>query len=114
MRARAVYQPKKGQLNRTEAAYAAELERQKQAGLINWFGFEVIRLRLAPSTGYTPDFVVITSQGEVEMREVKGFWRDDAKVKVKLAAALYPFFRFVVVTAKPKRDGGGFNLEDVA
>jgi len=35
----------------------------------------------------------------MEMHEVKGFWQDDARVKVKVAASLYPF-RFVALTHK--------------
>lgn len=36
---------KSGQMNRTEAAYAAYLERQKQIGEIAWYRFESIKLR---------------------------------------------------------------------
>jgi hypothetical protein len=32
-------------------------------------------------------------------------------VKIKVAAALFPF-RFLAVTAKPKRDGGGWREEE--
>ena len=66
------------------------------AGKILWYSFEGITLRLADRTTYTPDFVVMLANGELEMHEVKGFWTDDAKVKVKVAAEKFPF-RFIAV-----------------
>ena len=37
------------------------------------------------------------ASGELEMHEVKGFWREDARLKIKVAAEQFPF-RFVAVT----------------
>ncbi len=48
------------------------------------------------------------ADGVLEMREVKGFMRDDAAVKLKVAAATYPF-RFVLVRVRPKNRGGGWD-----
>lgn len=101
-----------GVMNPTESAYAALLELEKQAGLITWYAFEPIKLRLGKNTFYTPDFGVRLASGELELREVKGFWRDDARVKIKNAAYTYPIFRFVAVTKKRKREGGGWERED--
>jgi hypothetical protein len=86
-------------MNRTEAAYAQRLELQRQAGEVVWFKFEGIKLRLADATFYTPDFAVMLADGTLEMHEVKGFWEDDARVKVKVAASLYPF-RFIAIQHK--------------
>ncbi len=82
--------------NKTEIAYAAHLEVLKRAGLILWYRFEAIKLRLADNTFYSPDFAVMMPDGEIEFHEVKGFWRDDARVKIKVAAEMYPF-QFVAV-----------------
>lgn len=101
-----------GEKNPTEKAYGELLELEKQAGLITWYAFEPIKLRLGKNTFYTPDYGVRLANGELELREVKGFWRDDARVKIKTAAYLYPIFRFVAVTKKKKRDGGGWQRED--
>lgn len=87
---------KPGHMNKTEAAYAQHLELLKQAGEIHWFTFEGMKFRLADNTFYTPDFNVMLANGELEQHEVKGFWQDDAKVKIKVAADLYPF-RFIVI-----------------
>jgi hypothetical protein len=102
---------KTGILNKTEAAYAATLDARRHAGEVAWFKFEGIKLRLADNTFYTPDFAVMLADGALEMHEVKGFWQDDARAKIKIAADLYPL-RFVAVRAMPKKDGGGWSLEE--
>lgn len=83
-------------MNKTEAAYAAILEARRLAGEIHRWDFEPVKLRLADRTYYTPDFRVILANMEVEYHEVKGFWRDDARVKLKVAAEQHPY-RFVAV-----------------
>lgn len=99
-----------GAMNKTEAAYAAHLELLRQSGEVKWIRFEGLKLRLADNTFYTPDFAVMAADGVLEMHEVKGFWQDDARVKIKVAADQYPF-RFRAVKAKAKRDGGGWAEE---
>tara|TARA_R110000796_G_scaffold95459_2_gene200686 strand:+ start:21009 stop:21326 length:318 start_codon:yes stop_codon:yes gene_type:complete len=101
---------KAGKMNQTEAAYAALLESEKQAGEIVWYSFEGMTFKLADNTRYTPDFAVMRADGLMEMREVKGFWRDDARVKIKVAAELFPF-RFIAVKKQSKKAGGGWSQE---
>lgn len=101
---------KPGAQNKTELAYEESLRQMVLSGEVAWFKFEGIKLRLADSTFYTPDYAVMLSDGRIEMHEVKGFWRDDARAKIKIAAAMFPF-RFVAVTAKSKKDGGGWDVE---
>jgi hypothetical protein len=78
-------------MNKTEAAYAARLEAQRQAGDVLWWAFECLKLRLADATFYSPDFIVMLSDGSIEAHEVKGHWQDDARVKIKVAAETFPF-----------------------
>jgi hypothetical protein len=99
-----------GQRNKTEASYEQTLELQKQAGNVLWYRFEGIKLRLADNTFYTPDFAVMAKDGVVECHEVKGYWQDDARVKIKVAAEMYPF-RFMAVKQLPKKFGGGWEYE---
>lgn len=101
----------KGALNRTEQNYAGHLETQKQLGAVLWYEFEAIKLRLADNTFYTPDFAVMAADGVLELHETKGFWEDDARVKIKVAASLFPF-RFKAMKKKAKKDGGGWAVED--
>lgn len=102
---------KTGQMNKTEAAYAARLAQMQAAGQILWHKFEGLKLRLADNTFYTPDFAVMAATGQMELHEVKGHWQDDARAKIKIAADMYPF-RFIAVKALAKRDGGGWSTEE--
>lgn len=102
---------KTGQMNKTEAAYAAHLEELKRQGEVLWYEFESVKLRLADNTFYTPDFAVMRADGEMEMHEVKGFWQDDARVKIKVAADKFPF-RFIAIKAESKKNGGGWKVEE--
>lgn len=97
---------KAGQMNKTEAAYCAHLEARKHAGEVLWFKFEGLKLRLADNTFYSPDFAVMLACGQLECHEVKGHWEDDARVKIKVAAAMYPM-RFIGV----KKDRSGWQFE---
>ncbi|SIT43704.1 hypothetical protein BN2476_350247 [Paraburkholderia piptadeniae] len=87
----------RGKQNKTETAYEDEvLKPQLHAGEILWYRFEAIKLRLADNTFITIDFPVITAAGQLEFREVKGRWTDDARAKTKVAAAQFPF-RFLAI-----------------
>lgn len=103
---------KAGTQNKLESAYADYLEGRKQAGEILWYKFEGIKLRLADNCFFNPDFAVMLKSGEIQFHEVKGYMRDDAAVKIKVAADEYPF-QFVLVYAKPKKEGGGFRVESI-
>ena len=103
---------KTGERNKTELAYEEALKALQRDGQIAWFKFEGVKLRLADNTFYTPDYAVMLTNGQMEMHEVKGFWQDDARVKVKVAAELFPF-RFLAVRPKPKKDGGGWIFEEI-
>lgn len=96
-RTRALGRLPQGAQNKTEAAYEDRvLKPALLAGDIAWYRFEGVKLRLADKTFYTPDFAVMRRNGEIEIHEVKGFWTDDARVKIKVAAAQYPF-QFIAV-----------------
>jgi hypothetical protein len=96
------------QPNKWESAYAAEvLDPLLLTGEIIWYGFEAEKLRLAGKTYYTPDFVVLTKELRKEFVEVKGFVRDDAIAKLKIAAEQFPF-RFQMVRKKSVSEGGGW------
>lgn len=88
-------------LNKTETRYAQDLEYRKRAGEIADWKFEAIKLRLADMTTYTPDFAVWQNDGTLDFHEVKGgFIRDDALVKLKVAAEIYKYHRFLLVQYK--------------
>ncbi len=86
-----------GEMNKLEAKYAEHLESQRMLGEVAEWHYEAIKLRLAPKTFYDTDFLVMLPDGELQIHEVKGFWEDDARVKIKVAADKFPF-RFFAFT----------------
>lgn len=106
---------KKGERNKTEAAYEAHLEALLRAHEIEGYGFESITLKLADNTRFTPDFLVFASDGVVELHDTKGTTRkrrssgameevpwieEDAKLKLKICAEAFPFRVFSVFKTK--------------
>jgi len=118
-RRRAVARPKRpGEMNKTEARYATQLELRKQAGEIRGYRYEPVTFRLAKVTRYTPDFMVELLSGEMCFQEVKGARGDGylsdpvGKVKIKIAAEMFPEFYFLIVWERQKRNGGGWNFQE--
>jgi hypothetical protein len=100
-----------GSKNRVETAYEEYLTLLKAAGEIQDFKYEGIKLRLADNTFYTPDFLVFAADGVVELHDTKGTTKkanaagvkvpkawveEDAKLKIKVVAELFPFRTFIV------------------
>ena len=114
--ARATYltagRTERGVMNKTEARYASEvLDVQKAQGEIARYWYESIKLRLADGSWFTVDFFVMLPDGRLEAHEVKGFWRKAERVRIKVAAELYPF-RFVSASRLKKSQGGGWKFEE--
>jgi hypothetical protein len=105
---------KTGQMNKTEESYSKYLEDLKHARAIAWWKFEGVKLRLADNTFFTVDFAVLNFSQELEMHEVKPrsgdsyFCMDDAKMKIKIAADMYPFKFLIAYPVK----GGGWATEE--
>lgn len=85
-----------GEMNKTEKAYAERLDLLQRAGEIASFRFGSVKLKLADKTWYTPDFYVVYPD-HIEFHEVKGFWEDHARVKIKVVAEMYPEYLFVAM-----------------
>lgn len=101
--------------SKTEAAYAREaLEPLKRQGVIRDYWHEPVKFRLADRTYYTPDYMLVLASGIIEFVEVKGrkgagpWCEEDALVKIKVAAAMYPFVFRMVWPAK----GGGWDRKE--
>jgi hypothetical protein len=96
-------------MNRTEEKYAWILEGRKLAGELQRYDFEKVTLKIGNDCRYTPDFFVVNRDGEVEFHEVKGsFMRDDAQVKIKVAAENFPFRFFLAKLIK-----GGWDIKEI-
>jgi hypothetical protein len=98
-------------MNGLEADYARLLELRVRAGEVLWWSFEGFRLRLAEGAWFTPDFVVLLATGVLEFHETKGFLREAARVRLRVAAGMYPW-GFVLV--RRGKGGGGWSFERVA
>lgn len=98
-------------MNKTERRRSVELEAKKRAGEIRAWHFNALTLKLADDCRYTPDFLIEHNDARLEFEEIKGFWRDDARVKIKVAARLFPMFTFTALRARKMRDGGGWATE---
>jgi len=96
-----------GSMNKTEARYSALLAERVAKGEVERFRYEALKLRLAVNTHYTPDFLVLLTDGTMELHEVKGgFIHDDgSRIKLKVAASLFPEFVFRQATYRNKAEG---------
>ncbi|MDR5776543.1 MULTISPECIES: hypothetical protein [unclassified Caballeronia] len=104
-----------GEQNATERRYEEHLEQQRRSGEIQWYMFEGIKLKLAPRTFLTVDYVVLPASGVLELHDVKGaraIFSDDAKVKMKVAAWIFPLV-FKVAYPRKARDGGGWEVDEI-
>lgn len=90
-------QHESGKMNGLEKKYAAHLDLRLLTGEIRAYQFEPMKLRLAKSTFFDIDFLLWMPDGSIELDETKGHWEDDARVKMKVAARMFPWWRFVGV-----------------
>jgi hypothetical protein len=84
-------------MNGLERSFMERLRYAREQHTFMHIWREPFKLRLAGRTWYTPDFATVSSLEEVAFWEVKGHMRDDAAVKIKVAAESYPCFGFVLV-----------------
>jgi hypothetical protein len=110
-RAAAADRPADG-LNRLERSFRdAVLEPARASGDLVAYWREPLKFRLGGATFYTPDYAAVEPDGRLVLIEVKGGWfRDDARVKTKVAASLYPQFRWLLVFREGR---GGWRVLEV-
>ena len=95
-----IARPTKVYKSKWESEYAKHLDLlcRSNPDILDW-KYEAIKLRLADGCWYTPDFVVVTLQG-VEFHEVKGYYREAARVRFRVAADTFPYFKFKIIRLK--------------
>jgi len=76
--------------SKKEANYYLKLKELKESGEILFF-LRQVPLFLSGKTKYVIDFVEFWSNGDILFTEVKGFWTEMAKLKLKQTEAIYPF-----------------------
>ena len=104
----------RSEMNKGESVYKQWLEiLQKGDLIIAWF-FQSWTFKLASDCRYTPDFAVLRFPHQWTLVDVKGrkvkpdgsqtYWaEEDAKIKIKVAAKMFPMFRWVI--AFPLQNG---------
>lgn len=93
--------------SKLEERYHAHLLAEVKQGRIDRVDYEPVRLRLAEGCWYTPDFRVIRD-GKTEFHETKGYMREAARVRLRVAAELHPYPFYLV-----RADGAGWRIESV-
>ena len=93
-------------LNRTERAWLQVLGAMGKFAKIR---VQSITLKIGHDTRYTADFQTTGHDGVVTFWEVKGFYRDDARVKMQVVARQFSEFKFMLVYKK----GKGWITEEV-
>lgn len=97
-------------MNKLEESWSSKLEMRRRAGIIVEYGFERIRLSLANGAWYKPDFDVLLADGSFQFHEVKGYWREAARVRTKVAADRFWMFKFLIVM---RNRAGEWTMEEV-
>lgn len=100
----------------TGITYRSKLERDFHLKIRDQYlycEYEPIRLKIARGAHYTPDFITEDHNGKLIAWEVKGFWREAARVRIKVAARLFPWLHFIAVRRRPRSEGGGWNQEEI-
>lgn len=92
-------------LNKTERAYLVHLRSIYPAEI----GIQNVTLKLADDCRLTADFNYINEAGRWVFVDVKGFQREDALIKMKVAARCFPQIDFVIV----KRNSNGWEIISV-
>ena len=92
-------------LNKTERAYLAYLRMLYQTKI----GIQDVTFKIADDCRFTPDFNYVDENGRWTFVDVKGFQREDAFIKIKVAARNHSHLRFVIV----KKNGTGWDYREV-
>lgn len=102
-----------GKLNKTEQAWADQLEQQRLRGEIVWYKAHPFNVRLADDTFYRIDFLVLRGDMRLEIHETKGeYVTEKGQMKIKLCAEVLPVIPVVKMTKLAKKNGGGWKREE--
>lgn len=80
-------------LNKTERAYLVLLRARQD---VDWIGIQSVTLKIGDDCRLTCDFVYLCD-GVLTFVDTKGgFIREDSTIKIKAAARMFPWARFIV------------------
>lgn len=92
-------------LNKTERAFLSYLRMLGHPDI----GVQDLTLKIGDDCRFTPDFRSIDQNGRFCIWETKGYMRDDALVKLKVAARKFSRFDFYLV----KKNGASWDITPV-
>ena len=101
--AQGIPSPRSTYRSKLESAWAQKLTLEHAAGVIDWWGYELLNMRLPGQKNfYKPDFLVmayVSGHTTLTFYEIKGRNKSDDRslVKMKTAAGLTPWARFILV-----------------
>lgn len=95
--------------NALERDWAGVLEALRRDGQLVAWHYEAFKLHLGGGAWFCPDFMLVWKDGEVSVDECKGFMREAAHVRLRVAAALFPFRIRLVRRGK----GRSWNIEEI-
>jgi len=91
-------------LNKTERTYLAWLRTLNDL----WIGIQCVTLKIGDDCRYTPDFAALDGEGlrfidtkATNRKTGKPLCQDDALVKMRVAARLFPWARFLIAHPLP-------------
>jgi len=91
--AKRIRQDSKPTMNKLEQAW---FEKIKQDLFTAKVYVQAMKFKLCNGVTYCPDFVVVQHAGHMICYETKGFMRDDAAIKIKMAAKEFPNFTWIL------------------
>ena len=89
--------------NGWECEYGVHLNALFLAGEVLWHRRELLEFEIGYRCTYTPDEIILAADGALYADDVKGHMREDANVKIKVAARQFAGVTFRV--AKLTKDG---------
>lgn len=79
-------------MNHTEEAfYNRHIKPNLENGNLLFAHYEQLKFILGPGSTWLPDFVLVTKDGDILVVEIKGFWKADDRIQVKVVAGKFPY-----------------------
>lgn len=114
-----------GEMNKLEKKFEKTLLEGLLLETIAWYGYDVVKLRLADNCFLNVDFFVMANStkllgsdievfpGELVAIDTKGgLIEEDAKIKMRVSTSAFPW-RFFYAQARAVKDGGGWKYTEI-
>lgn len=105
--------PTDGFDSKLERDFAEVLKSAEHDGRIMQWWHHPCGFKLAANCYFHPDFLVAPTHSErLTFIEVKGWFREDAKIKTRIVAPMYSCFRWLLVTREGRHGWEVRNIDD--